>query len=134
LVKQAGADLIISLETQEALKSCYYASKTAKTVFLVNNVFSPIQDAKKKFSAEEIVKMLQQFSSKVILADASYICRKELGTDVVSGIYLIGWLVYKQFLPLKLDSIVLAVRKIIPEKFLELNLKAIALAENYEKI
>ena len=50
LVKQGGADLIISLEAQESLKSCYYGSKQNKTIFLVNEFFSPIQGAEKTYS------------------------------------------------------------------------------------
>ncbi len=134
LVKAGGANLIIALEAQEVLRACYYASKESRTIFLINNVFNAIQGAEKVFSQETIVKTSQKFSQEVILADASYICKKELGTDVVSGIYLIGYLAYKKFLPLKVESIILAIKKIVSEKFLEINLKAVELASKHEKV
>lgn len=131
LVRQGGADLIISLEAQEALKSIYYASKTAETVFLVNNFFSQIPGENKKFSEKEISKNLQKFSQKSVLINANQICQKELKNEVVAGIYLLGYAVFKKFLPLKSESIIVAIKKIIPENFLQLNLKAFNLAKSF---
>ena len=47
LIRQGGADLIISLELQEALRACYYASKDSKTMFLINDFVKPIPGTKK---------------------------------------------------------------------------------------
>lgn len=129
LVKQGGADLIICLEAQEALKSCYYGSKENKTIFLVNEFFSPVQGAEKTYSTKDVSEVLQKFSQKPILIKASQICQKELGTDVVAGIYILGYAISKGILPLKGNSVTLAIKKIIPESFLELNLKAFNLAK-----
>lgn len=129
LVKQGGADLIICLEAQEALKSCYFGSKQQKTIFLLNEFFSPIQGAKKTYSTKEILEVLQKFSQKAIFIKASEICKKELGTDLVAGIYILGYAVFKGILPLREESVVLAIKKIIPENYLELNLKAFNLAK-----
>ena len=130
LVKQGGADLIISLEAQESLKSCYYSSKENKTIFLVNEFFSPIQGAEKIYSAKDITEILQKFSQKSILIKASQICQKEFGTDVVAGIYLLGYAISKKILPFKEQSVILAIKKAVPENFLELNLKAFNLAKS----
>ncbi len=134
LVRQGGADLIISLEVQESLRACYYASKERGTIFLINDASSYIGEAEKNFSRKRIIKTIQKFSQKIILTNASYICQKELGTSLVVGVYLVGWLVCRKILPLNLSSIILATRENIPEKFLELNLKAIELADKYDKI
>lgn len=129
LVKEGGADLIISLEAQEALKSCYYGSKENKTIFLVNEFFSPIQGAEKTYSAEDILEVLQKFSQKPVLIKASQVCQKEFGTDVVAGIYFLGYAISKGILPLGEKSVISAIKKIIPESFLELNLKTFNLAK-----
>jgi len=131
LVKQGGADLIISLESQETLRACYYASKE-KAVFLINKFFSPIIGAEKNLSFEEISQNLQKFSKKTIFVDASEICKKEFGTDVISGIYLLGLTSAQKILPLKESSLVEAIKEIVPEKFFELNLKAFNLAKSYQ--
>lgn len=136
LVRQGGADLIISLEAEEALKSCYYASKTAKTIFLVNNFFSqiacenPIKREGKKISGKDILKTLRKFSAKATLIPANQICQKELQTELVAGIYILGYAVFNDILPLKSESVISAIKKIIPEKYLELNLKAFNLAKS----
>lgn len=129
LVKQGGADLIISLEAQEAVKSCYYGSKENKTTFLVNTFLSPII-GQKSVSLPEISKPLKMFSGKVFLVPASDICQKELANPVVSGIYLLGFAVFKGLLPLKRESVLAALKQNVPEKHLELNLKAFDLAGN----
>jgi indolepyruvate ferredoxin oxidoreductase beta subunit len=132
LVRQGGANLIISLEAQESLKSCYYASKEEKTIFLINDFFSPIQGSKKILTAKEVSNVLQPFSQKVIFLSANQICQKELGTTVTAGIFILGLAIHKGLIPLKEDSIIQAIKKIIPEKYLELNLKSIEIAKRHE--
>lgn len=132
LVRQGGANLIISLEAQEALRACYYASKEAKTFFLVNDFFSPILGNKKISSASNILKDLQKFSQKAILIPANQILEKEIGTSVTAGIFLLFYAIFKNLISLKPDSALEAMQKVIPEKYLELNLKTIELAKKYE--
>ena len=129
LVRQAGADLIISLEAQEALKAYYYGAKT-KTQFLVNDFIKPILDAKKSFSSKEISRELKKFSKKVIFVPASKIAKEELGNEVLTGIYLLGYAVFKKLIPLKSNSILKAIKKVVPEKYFELNKKAFDLAKS----
>lgn len=130
LVKQGGADLIISLEAQEALKCRYYGSKQNKTIFLVNTFLSPIF-GQNPVTLPEISKNLKMFSGKAFLVPASDICQKELANPVVSGIYLLGFAVSKGLLSLKRETILAAIKEIVPEKHLELNLKAFDLAESH---
>jgi len=131
LIKKGGADLIISLEAQESLRVLSYASKD-KTVFLINNFFIPIPGEKSP-TIRDISNILKKFSQKTILIPASEICQKEVGTDVVAGIYLLGIAISKNLIPLKSNSIILAIKKIIPEKYLDLNLKTFGLAKRYGK-
>jgi len=131
LIPLGKADLILSLENQEALNGVYYSGR--KTTFLINNYQTPTFF--KNFSEKEILKILKKNShKKIFLIPASEICRKELENEVVSGIYLLGLSVFKKIIPLKSKSISEAIKKIIPEKFLELNKKAFQLAKkNAEK-
>lgn len=129
LVRQGGADLIISLEAQESLKACYFASKKKKTIFLVNEFFSPILGAEREFSLNDILKIIKRFSKKAILLKASEICQKEIGTDVSAGIYILGYAISQKILVLKKQSLVLAIKKIIPENLLDLNLKTLSLSD-----
>jgi len=90
---------------------------------LINNFAVQIAN-NAPLTVERIGKGLKSFSKELIFSDASEICKKELGTAVVAGVYLLGEAVSKGLLPLKPESIISAIKKIVPEKFLELNLKA----------
>ncbi len=129
LVRQAGANLIISLEAQEALKAQHYGSKK-QTVFLANDFIKPILGAEKTFSSKEISRELKKFSKKAIFIPASKIAKEELGNEVLTGIYLLGYAVFKKLIPLKPNSILKAIKKVVPEKYFELNKKAFDLARS----
>lgn len=128
LVKRENADLIISLEAQEALKACYFASKNTK--FLINNFLIPIPGVKTP-SVKEILKVLKKFSKKITLIEASDICQREFKTNITAGIFLLSYASFKNLIPLKPDSILKAIKKVIPKKYLKLNLKTFELAKSF---
>ncbi len=130
LVRQGGANLIISLEAQEALKVCYYASQKSETVFLANDFIKPILNAKKT-CVEEISKKLEKFSKECIFISASKIVKKELGKEVLAGVYLLGLAASKKLFPLKTKFILESIKRTVPEKYFLLNKKAFDLA-NYD--
>jgi indolepyruvate ferredoxin oxidoreductase beta subunit len=127
MVSAGKADLILGLEMQESLMVANFAS--LKTNFLVNKYIVPIP-LQKNLSEKELLNQLKRIGKDVFLVPATEICQKELGTNVVAGIYLISLAAFKKLIPLKPDSILKAMKKIIPEKYLELNLKALNLALN----
>ncbi|MBL7150065.1 MAG: indolepyruvate oxidoreductase subunit beta [Candidatus Pacebacteria bacterium] len=127
LVSQGKADLILGLEMQEALRGIYFANQ--KTKFLLNKQIIPIPLVK-NLTETEILKNLKKIG-KVILIPAAETCQKEFNTNVVAGIYLISLASFKNLIPLKPNSIARAIKKIIPEKYLELNLKTFKLAKTY---
>lgn len=127
LIKEGGSDLIIALEAQESLKSLKYSSKK-NTIFLVNDFVKSIP-SEKLLELKKIEKDLKRFSKKLILIPASKICKEKMGTDVVTGVYLISLACFKKLIPLKPDLISKAIRKVIPKKYLELNEKTFELAK-----
>jgi len=126
LVSQGKADLVISLELQESLNGLHYSS--SKTTFLINQYKTPTFT--RDLSEKEILEALKKISKNLFLIPASEICQKELGSEVVAGIYLLGLTFSKKLLPLKPNSITSAIKKIIPEKYRELNLKTFNLAKS----
>ena len=126
LVAQGSADLILNLEISEALKMLSYAS--SKTVFVINKNLISYPGG---FEEKELIQKIKNFGKgpKYIIP-ASEICQKELGKEVVSGIYLLSYAVHKNLIPLKAGSILKAVSKVVPEKYLDLNKKAFELALN----
>lgn len=124
LIVPAGADLILGLETAEALKNINYANKN--TILLTNEYFFPYLGG---LSKEEVAKKINSlFPGQKHIIPASEICKKDLGEEVVSGVYLLGWAVNKKIIPLKEESVLRAISEIIPGKYLDINKKAFELA------
>ena len=123
LVPQGQANLIIALEQQEALNGLYFANK--ETVFLVNQYETPTMA--QSASQTEIEAELRKITKQVNFLPASEMCQKELSIEVVSGIYLLGYAVYHNFLPIKPEIIKEAIKKTMPEKYLDINFKALEL-------
>lgn len=119
------ADLVLSLETTEALRAIGY--KNPNTIFAVNENFIFFD---KDVSKERVTNDLKNLVKKNLhLVLASEICKKELNNEVVSSIYLLGYCVFKGIIPLKPESVEKAIEKAIPLKYLELNKKAFNLAK-----
>ncbi len=129
LVAQSGADLILGLEMQECLKACYFAN--TKTTFLINKFFIPIL-GQKSLTEKQILNELIKFTKSVISIPAAALCEKELGKSVVAGVYLLSYAVHKKIIPLRQNSILKAIQKIVPKKHYELNKKTFELAKRYE--
>jgi indolepyruvate ferredoxin oxidoreductase beta subunit len=126
LVLEGEADVIISLEPLEALRSCYYGSKQHKTVFLIDNdpvVPLSVSVLGEKYpSTKEIENNLKDFSEKVIVLNASEIVKKETGSEIAANIYLLGYAIAKRLIPLKEKFVLKAMEEVAP-KYFETNKK-----------
>jgi len=118
MVSNGSADLIIALEALEALRESSKAS--GQTKILINEYFLPFINSPAK---EEIIKQLDN-KKDFYLVPASQICKDNLQNEVVCTMYLLGYAVDKKLIPLKRESVLQAIKNIIPEKYLELNIKA----------
>lgn len=130
LVLEGEANVIISLEPLEALRSCYYGSKQHKTIILMdNNPIVPLSVSvlgENYPSIEEIKKSLKDFSEKVIVLNASEIVKKETGSDIAANIFLLGYVISKKLIPLKEKFILKAMEEVAP-KYFEANKKVFEL-------
>lgn len=127
MIAAGQTDLVLGLEMQEALRGIYYANPGTK--FLINQFIQPIPLVK-NLGEEEISENLKKISKNVNIVPADKICQEKLGNSVVSGVYLLSLAAFKKLIPLNPNSIKNAIKKIIPEKFLELNLKAFQLVQD----
>lgn len=125
IVARGKADLILALEIHESLRVIHFANQ--KTKFLIDKYAIPIL-LQKNISENQILSGLRTVSRFIDLIPAFDICKKELGTGVTAGIYLLTLASFKKLLPLNPQSISKAIQKIIPEKYLELNQKTFKLA------
>jgi len=127
LVMQGGANLIIALEVQESLKSCYYASED-KTTFLVNDYFKSIP-GKELPDKESVIRELEKFVKQVVVIGGTNIAKEKLAKEVLVGVLLVSSAVAQGLIPLDPDSLLSAIKKQIPERYLEMNIKAFKLGQ-----
>ena len=127
LIAQGSADLILSLEITESLKKFHYANK--KTKFLINDNHIVHY---KSLPQEDIKKIIEkEIKGEKYLIPASKICQDELGKEVLSGVYLLGYASYKNLIPIKPEIILKAIKELMPPKYLEINIRAFELADKY---
>jgi len=129
LISAQGADLVIAMERNEALKSCSLADKK-KTIFLINDnsIFSPSFGDKKLDSFETIKKKILPFSKKIYSIPATEITTKEFNMPVLAGVYMLGYAISKGFIPLERKYVLKAIGDIVT-RGLEENKKAFNLAK-----
>lgn len=127
VIMEGHADLVVGLEPLEALRAAYFGSKGRKTVFVFDTwriVPSSILTQKESYpSIREIEAKLKNFSSKAVALNASEIAKREANSIVYTNVYLLGYVVGRKFIPLKKESIVEGMKKVIPEKYFEMNKK-----------
>jgi indolepyruvate ferredoxin oxidoreductase beta subunit len=126
LVEKSKADLIVGLEMQECLKAGYFAGPL--TTYLINKNIAAIPGVA-PLTEEEIVKSLKTFTKKIEIVDANGICQKELGTSVVSGIFLLCLAAFKGMVPLAPEVVLEAIKESVAPKYLDLNVKTWELAK-----
>lgn len=124
LIQVGRADLILGLEMSEGLRSAVKAGKETK--ILVNDYYLPFNDSLK---LEEVKDSLNKINSNLSIVPASKTCKDKLQNEVVSTLYLLGYAVYNNLVPLKEESVLKAIKNVIPEKYQELNIKAFQLAK-----
>lgn len=130
LVAKGRADLVIALEAQESLRAAYFSGP--QTSFLINKQIIPVP-LQAPLSEAHILKALESVTRKIEILPASEICLKELQAPVLAGVYLMSLAVAKKLIPLEASLVLKAIEKVIPEKYLELNRKAFALAQKYDQ-
>ncbi len=122
LVSKGQADLIIALEATEALRSLPFANKD--TVLIYNGkVFAPAQTSSEGSTLDEVGKELEENLPQVYSCDADKVVRELTGDIMSVNIYMLGFALAKEALPLSEDVVWEAVKEKIGKRFLEQNSK-----------
>ena len=123
LIRKGKADLILALELSEALRIFDFANKN--TIFVINKKFIFYLGA---LEQEQVLKKIKKVPAKIHLVEASKICQTKLKQEIVAGVYLLGYVIKNNLIPLKSENLLKAIKKILPEKYFEINKKAFAFA------
>ncbi|MCX6722245.1 MAG: indolepyruvate oxidoreductase subunit beta [Candidatus Staskawiczbacteria bacterium] len=125
MVSNGTADLILAMEGLEALRESPKAGKQTK--ILINEYFLPFIGS---LSKEEIIKQLNNTKKDFQFIPASETCKNKLDNEVVCTMYMLGYAVGKNLIPLKKESVFRAIKNIIPQKYIDLNISAFKLGHD----
>jgi len=126
LIPQGQADVILGLEPVETLRVLGQYGNPGVTVITNSRPVYPLAVAIGTAhypSVEEIVKALEELSSRAWLINATDIAL-ELGASILTNIIMLGALVGAGVLPLAAGEFELELRESLPADRLDLNLKA----------
>ncbi|NQU82822.1 MAG: 2-oxoacid:acceptor oxidoreductase family protein [Parcubacteria group bacterium] len=129
MIPKRQANLVIALEMQEALNAVPFAS--GRTTFLINKYQSPTMG--QGVSESYIKSAITGITKKSVFLSANEITEKELGNSVVSGSFFLGYAITKGLIPFTENDIKEAIKKVMPEKHWDINMKTIDFAKQYHE-
>jgi indolepyruvate ferredoxin oxidoreductase beta subunit len=107
LIPMAGADMLIAMETNEALRNIKFASE--KTCILVNlfEILPPqaVSENWKGAPFDEVIRIMKTFSSDVRAIKASDIAKKEFGDFAMSNMIMLGAALATGKMPVGFDDV-----------------------------
>lgn len=132
-VLEGQADVLLGFEPFETVRNLKYVS--GKTLVIMNTEkIPPTELAAKNVKypgLDQIVQKVHVFTEKVVLIDAAQLAKKA-GSSLTQNVVLLGALAGTGMLPVKKESLIEAVRELVPTKHIEINLKAFELG--YESV
>lgn len=122
------ADVLLGFEPLETLRNLKYTSR--KTLVIMNSEeIPPAGLAAKNLKypcLEEVKQKISRFTEKIIVVDAAQLA-EEAGSSLAQNSVLVGALAAVASFPVKLESVVEALKQLVPAKHVEANVKAFQL-------
>jgi indolepyruvate ferredoxin oxidoreductase beta subunit len=133
-VLEGQADVLLGFEPLETLRNLRFASE--KTLVIMNaEVIPPTELTVKTMkcpSLEEIQKKIRHFTKKIIAVEAAELAKKA-GSILAENVVLIGVLAASEKMPVRNESILEALRELVPAEHLDINVKAFKLGHEFVK-
>lgn len=124
IVEPAGADIIIGFERMEALRWAHYLKPGGKMIVNDQKILPmPVISGVAEYP-DDILKQLKEICSDLYVLDAVSIAEK-IGNTKVFNVVVLG--VLARFMNIDMDAWSRAMHKTVPERFMDLNLKAFEL-------
>jgi indolepyruvate ferredoxin oxidoreductase beta subunit len=92
LIPMAGADMIIALETNEALRNARFASEKTSVLLNLYEILPPdaVANKRKGATSDEVFNTMKTFSSDVRAIRANELSKKEFGDFSMSNMIMLG--------------------------------------------
>jgi len=127
-VLEGQADVLLGFEPLETLRNLKFTSEKA-LVIMSDEKIPPAELAAKMMkypSMEEMVEKIHCVTRNVTIVEAAKLAKKA-GNILTQNIVLIGALAAAGKMPVKTESVVEALRELVPPKHLDINVKAFKL-------
>ncbi|MEM1484318.1 indolepyruvate oxidoreductase subunit beta [Oscillospiraceae bacterium PP1C4] len=127
LIPKKTADILIGFEPSEAVRAIDYL-KPDGVVVVSRKAIQPVTASLtgKEYDADRMLEFLQKNVAKLIIVDGDRIC-KECESTKVLNVALLGAAVKSGALNMTCEDIAKTIAKKVPEKFFEMNIKALML-------
>ncbi|MBU5451036.1 indolepyruvate oxidoreductase subunit beta [Acetivibrio sp. MSJd-27] len=127
LIPLGKADLLLAFEPAEAVRNLKYLKKGGSMVVNTRAILPVTCAMGTGYEPEQMLEYLKkQKDRKVIFADAGAIC-EELGSFKVINTVMLGIALKNDLLPFTKEDLEQTMRKFLPERFQEINRKAVNL-------
>lgn len=132
LIGDGDADAILSFEPVEAYRAI---KKASKDTWIVTNdspivPFTVSVGNEEYPSVDDLFESIEEETDRLVRVDAEMLA-KEAGAAITQNIVMIGAITATEILPLSKEKMIESVKDNVPEKFLDVNLKAFE--KGYEK-
>ncbi len=134
LIPYGEANVMVAMEAIEALRNCEFLAKNA-TIILNDYIWQPVQSTFRRvlakgevpyLSVDQIIQKLTTITNKIIRVNANAIA-EQAGNALASNVVLLGALGKIPGFPLKQEQIVTAIKNVVPESLVQVNLLAFQL-------
>jgi indolepyruvate ferredoxin oxidoreductase beta subunit len=131
---EGQANVLLGFEPLETLRNLKSASE--KTIVIVSTQRIPPTELTAKNTAyptiEEVLNKIHLFTSKAVVVEAAELARKA-GNRLAQNSVLLGALAAVEGFPMNAESLVEALRELVPKKHVEVNVKAFELGHDSVK-
>jgi indolepyruvate ferredoxin oxidoreductase beta subunit len=131
-VLEGQADVLVGFEPLETLRGLKYASERTLVIMSTERV-PPVELAVKNAaypSIEQVVEKVRMFTDSVVIVDTERFA-KEAGNILTRNVVLLGAAAGTGKLPVTRNSLLEAVRELVPLKYLDVNLRAFELGAEF---
>lgn len=133
MIPPAAADLLIGFEPAEAARNIGFLKPTGRMLVSINPVV-PVTSSLggAGYQLAGIMEYLKKNVREVALIDGQKLCAVA-GTAKVLNVIILGAALRRGWLPFSPDDVRKTIKNNLPEKFRELNMKALEIGYNYER-
>lgn len=132
MIAEGTADLILGFEPGETVRMLPFLKKNGQ-VIVSSRAVMPVTAslAATNYTAEDMISYLQKKVHKLLIVDTDTAC-KELGSAKVMNVLMLGAAIHSGALDLRMEDIEETLRSRLPEKVIDMNLKALHYVERLE--